>query len=179
MSDTNPSAPRVRVGTATARQLQESKAQCKIPLKGMPVNLFAHIIPGSQHSLLGIVIMCDKDYRILFTKRRVIIYNKHVKPFLTGRRELTGSKLWRASLCPELDAWRGVQASAPDAAWPGNNPAPPAHMRNILPSALEWDKCMERLLATQPALRVPSTVPNMLPLTLTAQPTPSAQPFAS
>ena len=35
----------------------------------------------------------DKDCRVLFTKCRVVIYNKRDKPFLTGWRELTGSKL--------------------------------------------------------------------------------------
>ena len=69
----------------------------------MPANLFAHIIPGFQHSLLGIDIMCDKDCRVLFTKRRVVIYDKRSKPFLTGWRELTGSKLWHISLRPEMD----------------------------------------------------------------------------
>ena len=69
----------------------------------MPADLFAHIMPGFHHSILGIVIICDKDCRVLFTKRRVVVYNKRNKPFLTGWRELTGSKLWRVSLRPELD----------------------------------------------------------------------------
>ena len=50
----------------------------------MPANLFTNIMPGFQHSLLGIGIRCDKDYRVLFTKRRAIIYDKRGKPFLTG-----------------------------------------------------------------------------------------------
>jgi hypothetical protein len=70
----------------------------------MPSGLFAHIMPGFQHSLLGIGIMCDKDCKVLFTKRRVTIYDKNDTPFLTGWRELTGSKLWRISLQPDLDA---------------------------------------------------------------------------
>ena len=84
VSDIDPSAPRVRLGTAAAGQLQESTARCRIPIKGMPSDLFAHIMPGFQHSLLGIGIMCDKDCKVLFTKRRVTIYDKNGTPFLTG-----------------------------------------------------------------------------------------------
>ena len=69
----------------------------------MRSDLFAHIMTGFQHSLLGIGIMCDKDCRVLFIKRRIITCNKRGKPFLTRWRELTGSKLWRVSLRPELD----------------------------------------------------------------------------
>ena len=103
VSDINLLAPRVRVGTAAAYQLQEPTARYKIPLKEMLVDLFAHTKPGFQHILLGIVIMCDKDCRVLFTKCCVIIYDKRGKPFLTGWGEPTGSKLWRVSLRPELD----------------------------------------------------------------------------
>ena len=52
-------------------------------LKGMPFILFVRVMPIFQHSLLDIGIMCDKDYKVLFTKRRVTIYNKDGKPFLT------------------------------------------------------------------------------------------------
>ena len=85
MPDINPSAPKVRVGTAADRQLQELTARCRIPLNGMPVDLFSHIMPGFQQSLLGIGIMCDKDCRVLFTKRRILVYDKRGKLFLTGR----------------------------------------------------------------------------------------------
>ena len=103
-SDIDPSAPRVQVGTTAAGHSQESTARCKIPLEGTPADQFAHIMPGFQHSLLGIGIMCDKDCKVLFTKRRVTIYNKNDKPFLTGWRELTGSKLWSVSLQPALES---------------------------------------------------------------------------
>ena len=104
MSDIDPSAPRVRVGTAAAGHSQESPAHCKIPLKGIPSNLFAHTMPGSQHSLLGIGIMCDKDCNVLFTKRRVIIHDKDGKPFLNEWRELTGLKPWHVSLQSKLES---------------------------------------------------------------------------
>ena len=70
----------------------------------MPSGLFAHITPGLQHSLLGIDIMCDKDCKVLSAKRRITIFDKNGKTFLTGWRELAGSKLWRISLKPDLDA---------------------------------------------------------------------------
>jgi hypothetical protein len=104
VSDIDPSAPRVSVGTVAAGQLHKSTARCKIPLKGMPPDLFARSMRGFQHSLLDIGIMCDKDCKVLFTKRCVAIYDKNGKPFLTGWRELTGSKLWSVSLQPELES---------------------------------------------------------------------------
>ena len=48
--------------------------------------------------------MCDKDCKFLFTKRCITIYGKTGKPFLTGWRELTGSKMWHVSLQPESES---------------------------------------------------------------------------
>ena len=68
-------------------------ARCKITLKGMSSNLLAHIIPGFQHSLLGIDIICAKDCKVLFTNCCTTIYDKNCKPFLNGLEELTGPNL--------------------------------------------------------------------------------------
>ena len=57
------------------------------------MGLFVHLMLDFQHSLLGIGIMCDKDCKVQFTKYKVTIYDKNNKPFLTGRREFTGTKL--------------------------------------------------------------------------------------
>ena len=61
-------------------------------------------MPGFRHNLLGIGNLCDKDCRVVFTKRSVVIYDKTNKPFLTGWREADRAKLWRISLKPELNS---------------------------------------------------------------------------
>ena len=45
VSGINPSAPSMRVYTAAAGQLQESTTRYSIPLKVMPADLFANIMP--------------------------------------------------------------------------------------------------------------------------------------
>ena len=81
----------------------KSAASCELPLQDIPPDLFGHIMPGFQHNLLGIGNMCDKDCRVLFTKRSVVIYNKNNKPILMGWREANRDKLWRILLKPELN----------------------------------------------------------------------------
>ena len=46
--------------------------------------------------------MCDKDCKVLFTRRSVIIYDKSKKPFLTGWSETDGAKMWHVLLKPDL-----------------------------------------------------------------------------
>ena len=76
-------AKKIRVGTATG-EVQESAASCEMPLPGVPPGLFGHIMTKFKHSLVGIGNLCDKDCKVLFTKRTVVIYDKNDKPFLTG-----------------------------------------------------------------------------------------------
>ena len=46
--------------------------------------------------------MCDKDCKVLFTKRSVINYDKYKKPLLAVWREIDGSNMWHISLQPYL-----------------------------------------------------------------------------
>ena len=64
--------------------------------------MFGHIMPIFRHNLLRIGVLYYKDFKVLFTKRLVIIYDKDNKPFLTGWRETDRAKLWRISLKPDL-----------------------------------------------------------------------------
>ena len=93
--------PKIRVGTATG-QPQVSAASCELPIKGIHAGMFGHITPSFLHNLLGIGVLCDKYFKVLFTKRSVIIYEKYNKPFLTGWIETDRAKLWRISLKPDL-----------------------------------------------------------------------------
>ena len=103
VSRVNQAAGKIRVGTAVGHAV-ESAASCELPLPDIPTDLFDHIMPGFRHNLLGIGNLCDKDCRVVFTKRSVVIYNKTNKPFLTGWREADRAKLWRISLKPELNS---------------------------------------------------------------------------
>ena len=103
----DPSAPKVRVGTASGQPLVSS-ADCKLALPAIPDDMpsTGHVMPGFQHNLLGIAPFCDKDCNVLFTKHSVTIYDPTNKPMLSGWREIDGhgnSKLWRISLVPEDD----------------------------------------------------------------------------
>lgn len=114
----NPSAPPVRVGTASGQPMVSS-ADCDLALP-IPVDLpsTGHVMPGFQHNLLGIAPFCDKDCRVVFTKHTVTIYDPDNKPFLTGWREedeLGNKKLWRISLLPDEEDIPPV-ATAPDVA---------------------------------------------------------------
>ena len=101
VSNVNAHALKVRVGTATG-QPQEFEAICELPLDDIPPGLFGHIMPSFPHNILGIGIMCDKDCKVLFTKRSVIIYDKNKRLFLIWWRETDGAKLTRISLQPDL-----------------------------------------------------------------------------
>ena len=103
MSRLNQAAEKIHVGTAVGHAV-ESAASCNLPLPDIPPDLFGHIMPGFKHNLLGIGNLCDKDCRVVFTKRSVVICDKTNRPFLTGWREANRAKLWRISLNPEINS---------------------------------------------------------------------------
>ena len=103
VSRVNQAAEKIRVGTAVGHEV-ELAASCELPLPDIPPYLFGHIMPGLRHNLLRIGNLCDKDCRVVFTKRSVVIYEKTNRPLLTGWREAKGAKLWRISLKPELNS---------------------------------------------------------------------------
>ena len=102
VSNVNAHPSKVCMGTATG-QTQESEESFELPLDGIPTGLFGHIMASFQNNILVIGIMCDKDCKVLFTRRSVIIYDNNTKPFLTGCMDTDGSKLWRIWLKTDLD----------------------------------------------------------------------------
>ena len=116
VSNVNAHAPKVHVGTATGHP-QEPEASCELTIGGMTSGQLGHIMPSFRNIFLGIGIMCDKNSKILFTKRSIIIYDKNKKPFLTVWRETDEAKLWRISLHPHLD---NVQPCPDDPKEPDN-----------------------------------------------------------
>ena len=101
VSNVNKTAATIRVGTATG-QVQTYEASCKLPLRDLPPGIFGHIMSGFTHNIFGIGNLCDKYCKLLFSKHLVSIYDSNNQLFLKGRRETSGSKLWRISLRPDL-----------------------------------------------------------------------------
>ena len=63
----------------------------------------AHILPNFNNSLVGIEPFCDADFKVLFTKENVSVFDPARKTTLTGWRKLHGVWLWLFLLLPEVD----------------------------------------------------------------------------
>ena len=79
-----------------------SEASCKLPLPDLPPGLFGNIMSGFTHNLFDIGNLCDKYFKVIFTKNSVSTYDGNNQQFLKGWRETSGAKLWRISLRPDL-----------------------------------------------------------------------------
>ena len=101
VSNVNKTAATIHVGTSTG-QAQTSEAYCELPLPDLPPGLFGHIISGFTHNIFGIGNICDKYWKLLFTKHSVIIYDSNNQPFLKGWRETSCARLWRISIRQDL-----------------------------------------------------------------------------
>ena len=95
------SAPKVKVGRATG-QTQQSTGTGDLDLpylsSGFPIK--GHLMPGLQHTLIGVGPLCDANCTVTFKCETVILQEQQVTPVLTGWREASGSQLWRISLQP-------------------------------------------------------------------------------
>ena len=60
-------------------------------------------MPRFHHNLLWIGEFFDADYKVLFTKTSITIFEKKGDPAITGWRETNGPKSWNISLLPEKD----------------------------------------------------------------------------
>ena len=49
-------------------------------------------MPGFHHNLLGIGEFCDADYKVLFTKKSVTIFDNKGDPLTTGYKDNNGPK---------------------------------------------------------------------------------------
>ena len=57
-------------------------------------------MPGFQHTLIGVVLLCDADCTVTFTPAAVIVRDARGTPALTGWHERSGPRLWRIALQP-------------------------------------------------------------------------------
>ena len=73
-----------------------------MPLPYLSPVLFGNIISLFTHNIFGIGDLCDRYFKVLFTKNSVIIYDSDNQPFLRGWRETSGPRMWRISLRPDV-----------------------------------------------------------------------------
>ena len=94
-------ATKVTVGIAT-RQTQQSTGTRDLALPHLPLGflLKGYLMPGFRHNLIGLGPLCDADCTVTFTRKAVIICDKHGTAVLTGWRETTGTRLWWIVLIP-------------------------------------------------------------------------------
>ena len=71
-----------------------------------------NILPAFDNSLVGIGPFCDADYKVLFSKDTVTVFEPTGETILTGWREIHGAQLWRSSTRPEVDALPPITNSA-------------------------------------------------------------------
>ena len=64
----------------------------------------AHILPNFNNSLVGIEPFCDADFKVLFTKETVTVFDPTIETILTVWRELHSAWLWWLLLLLEVDA---------------------------------------------------------------------------
>ena len=86
-------APDIQVVTVSG-QTKTSSDSCKLDLSGLPKELqtSGNVMPGFKHNRLGIVEFCDADYKVLFTKTMVTIFEKKGEPVITVWRDNNGPK---------------------------------------------------------------------------------------
>ena len=58
-------------------------------------------MPAFNHSLMGLICICDTEFSVHFHKNTVTIYEPQVIPLLQVWRDNKGANLWRFSLCPQ------------------------------------------------------------------------------
>ena len=105
VSDKDPQAPPITVGTATG-QVQRSSASATLALPQLPSDFprTGHIMPGFQHTIIGVGPICDANFSVLFNPDSVKIFDPQGRVILSGWREAIGAKLWRMALIPDAAA---------------------------------------------------------------------------
>ena len=114
VADFNPNALTVRVGNANG-QFQQSSGTVKLFLPNLLAEFTktGRVVQSFKHTLLCLGPICDAEYKVVFTKGKVIIYDAAGAPIITGWCERDGARLWRIALAPDP----GVSTNlSPDAA---------------------------------------------------------------
>ena len=98
LAEINPTAPKVRVGTAIG-SIQHYLASSKLGPPQLSEEIqTGHVIPTFKHMLIGIFKLCDAHRKVTFTKDNVTVYKKWDNPILNGWRGRSGAKLWRFAM---------------------------------------------------------------------------------
>ena len=81
------------MGTASGTRYSLSDS-CNLHLHTLPTQ-GGHIIPGFQHNLVGIGLLCNCSCKVIYDKHTVHFLDETSKVLLKGWREPTGACLWR------------------------------------------------------------------------------------
>ena len=101
-SDT--SAATIIVGTANGQvENPSSKATLPIPKFVADFPTMGCIIPSFTNTLVGVVLICDADCTVFFTKQDLTVLSLKGKPIITVWREYKLPRLWRFALKPTED----------------------------------------------------------------------------
>ena len=81
----DPQAPTITVGTASG-QVQRSSASALLNLPQLPSAFprTGHIMPGFQHTLIGVGPICDANFSVLFNPDSVQIFDPTGKVILSA-----------------------------------------------------------------------------------------------
>ena len=105
----DPSAPQIRVGTASGQpHRSRAAAELHVPTPAGTPPFQGHVMPPFKHNLMGVGDFCDRDCEVHFSKEAVVVYDPNMDPLIAGWREelrpgQSGKRLWRVSLRPEED----------------------------------------------------------------------------
>ena len=97
----NPAAPAITVGIATG-QVQQSTATAKMALPNL-TNTFTttgHIMPGFNHTLLGVGPIYNADCTVTFSRDAVVLCDSTNRSIPTGWREEQEPYIWLIALLP-------------------------------------------------------------------------------
>ena len=99
--DADPSAPKIRVGTANF-QLVRSCATSSLPIPqvGHDFPTKGYVIPSFANNLVGICPLYDTVCYITFAKHDVTVYNPRGRPIPTGWRDYTITRRFVLQLHP-------------------------------------------------------------------------------
>ena len=94
MINFDPTAPTVTVGTASGQPHQSSVA-ANFSRPDLPTDFprSGKVVPSFKHTLIGFGTMCDADFKFVFTKVGVVIYDPTNLPILAGWQETEGAHL--------------------------------------------------------------------------------------
>ena len=103
--------------SSTSSIIEQANKSDQVPVDEKPSELPSdfpikgHVMMGFHENLVGIGLICDAQYSVLFNDKLVTIISPTSIPVLKGWREATGNRMWCMSLLPNAEKVTTVEAS--------------------------------------------------------------------